>query len=88
MHSNDTTITIYTNDSNIENKIDATTYNSSMNKVSHQYLGNETQFNVYIIELKTLYLAIKQLRNHGEYLIGRIYSNSQVSVKAIDHSRK
>ena len=42
MHSNDTTITIYTHDSSIENKIDAVVYNSSMNEISHQYLGNET----------------------------------------------
>ena len=41
MHSDDTTITIYTNDSDIKNKIDAAIYNSSMNKTSHQYLGNE-----------------------------------------------
>ena len=59
-----------------------------MNKTSHQYLGNETQFNVYTAELTALHLAIKQLRNHGEYQTGRIYSDSQASVKAIDHPRK
>ena len=59
-----------------------------MNEVSHQYLGSETQFNVYTAELKALHLAIEQLRNHGEYLIGRIYSDSQASIKAIDHPRR
>ena len=34
-------MTIYTDDSGIENKIDAATYNSTMNEVNHQYLGDE-----------------------------------------------
>ena len=88
MHPDDTTITIYTDGSGIENKIGAAAYDSSMNKVSHQYLVNETQFNVYTAELKALHLTIKQLRNHGEYLTDRIYSDNQVSVKAIDHPWK
>jgi ribonuclease HI len=88
MHPDDTTITIYTDGSGIENKIGAATYNPSTNEVSHQYLGSETQFNVYTAELKALHLAVTQLRNHGEYLTGRIYSDSQASVKAIDHPRR
>ena len=28
------------------------------------------------------------MSNHGEYLTGRIYSDNQVSVKVIDHSRR
>ena len=86
MLPDDTIVTIYTDGSGIENKIGAAAYNSSMNEVNHQYLGSETQFNVYTAELKALHLAMKQLRNHGEYQTGRIYSDSQASVKAIDHS--
>jgi ribonuclease HI len=86
MHPDDTTITIYTD--GIENKIGAATYNPSTNEVSHQYLGSETQFNVYTAQLKALHLAVTQLRNHGEYLTGRIYSGSQANVKAIDHPRR
>ena len=41
MHLNITMITIYTNDSNIKNKIDGIIYNSSTNEVYHQYLGCE-----------------------------------------------
>ena len=88
MLPDDTIVTIYTDGSGIENKIGAAAYNSSMNEVNHQYLGSETQFNVYTAELKALHLAIEQLRNYGEYLIGRIYSDSQASMKAIDHPRR
>ena len=87
-HPDDTTMTIYTDGSGIENKIRAAAYNSSTNEVSHQYLGSETQFNVYTAELKALHLAVNQLRNHDEYLTGRIYSDSQASVRAIDHPRR
>ena len=59
-----------------------------MNEVSHQYFGNETEFNVYTAEFTVLHLAIKQLWNHSECLTGRIYMDSQASVKAIDHPRR
>ena len=88
MHPDATTITIYTDGSGIESKIGAAMYNSSTNEVNHQYLGSETQFNVYTAELTVLNLAIKQLWNHSECLTGRIYTNSQASVKAIDHPRR
>ena len=83
-----TTVTIYTDGSGIENKIGAAAYNLSTNEVSHQYLGSEAQFNVYTAELTALRLAVEQLRNHGECLIGRIYTDSQAGMKAINHPRK
>ena len=54
--SDDTIITIYTDGSGIENKIDAAAYNPSMNEVNHQYLGSETQFNIYIWQNSKLYI--------------------------------
>jgi ribonuclease HI len=83
-----TTATIYTDGSGIESKIGAAAYNSMTNEVSHQYLGSEKQFNVYAAELTALHLAVKQLWNHGECRIGRIYTDSQAGVKAIVHPRR
>ena len=59
MHSDFTTATIYMNDSGIENNIETAIYNSVTNEVSHQHLGSEVEFNVYIMELTAMYLAIK-----------------------------
>ena len=39
-------------------------------------------------ELTALYLGIKQLWDHCECLPGRIYTDSQAAMKAIDHTRR
>ena len=88
MHPDTTTITIYTDGSGIENNIGAAAYNSATNEVSHQHLGSEAQFNVYTAELTAMNLAVKQMRHHSEYQIGRIYTDSQARVRAIDHPRR
>ena len=88
MCSDATTATIYTDGSGIECNIGTAAYNSITNKVSHQYLGSETQFNVYTVELIALHLAVKQLENHNRCLIGCIYTDSQAAVKAIDRPQR
>jgi len=87
-HSSATTVTIYTDGSGIENKIGAAAYNSVTNAISHQYLGTETEFNVYTAELAALHFAIKQLWNQSEHLTCRIYTDSQVAVRAMDYPRR
>ena len=82
------TVTIYTDGLGIEGKIGAAAYNSATNEVSHQHLGSEMQFNVYTAELTALHLAVKQLRNHCECWICRIYTDSQAAIKAIDHPQR
>ena len=57
-----------------------------MNEISHQYLGSEIQFNVYTTELTVMHLTIKQMRNHSECQIDRIYMDNQAEMRAIDHS--
>ena len=78
-------MTIYTDGSGIDGKIGAAAYNQTTNIASHQYLGSEGQFNVYTAELTGLHLAVKQLSNHSECLVGRIYTDSQVDINAVDH---
>jgi hypothetical protein len=58
-HLDTTTMTIYIDGSDIENKIGAAAYIIMINEAGHQYLGNETQFNVYTAELTAVHLAIK-----------------------------
>ena len=87
-HTDATTVTIYTNGSGIDNKIGAAVYNSTTKEVDRQHLGSETLYNVYTAELAALYLAVKQLWNHHECLTGRIYTDSQAAVKAIDQPRR
>ena len=81
-------MTIYTDGSGIEGKIGAATYNSATNEASHQYLGSEAQFNVYTAELTAVHLAVKQLENHSECRLCRIYTDSQAAIKAIDRPRR
>ena len=83
-----TTMTIYTHDSGIEDKIGAAVYNIATNEASHQHLGREAQFNVYTTELTAAHLAIKRLWNHCEYRTCRIYIDSQAVIRAIDHPRR
>ena len=52
-HPDDTTITIYTDGSGINNKIGAAVYNATAGTTNYQYLGSEAQFNVYAAELRT-----------------------------------
>jgi ribonuclease HI len=63
--------------------IERAAYNSVISEASHQYLRSE-MLNIYIAELTAVYLAIKQLRNHCECRICRIYIDSQAAIKAID----
>ena len=88
IHADETIVTIYTDGSGIDGKMGAAAYNLGTNEASHQHLGNEAQFNVYTAELSALHLAVKQLRNHSESQIGRIYTDSQAGIKAIDHPRR
>jgi hypothetical protein len=59
-HLDTTTMTIYTDDSDIETKIGAAVYITTINEAGHQYLGNETQFNVYTAELPVTYTSSNQ----------------------------
>jgi ribonuclease HI len=87
-HLDPTTMTFYTDGSGIEGRIGTAAHDAAANEASHQYLGSETQFNVYVAELTAVQLAIKQLRNHCEYRICRIYIDSQAAIRAIDRPRR
>jgi ribonuclease HI len=87
-HLDTTTMTIYTDGSGIETKIGAAVYSTTTNEAGHQYLGNETQFNVYTAELTAIHLAINLVWNHVEYRTCRIYIDSQAAIRAIDHPRR
>ena len=55
MQNEKSTITIiYTNESDIKNKIDAIIYDTIRNKTKHQYLRKDIQYNIYMTELMTL----------------------------------
>ena len=56
-----TIMTIYTNDSEIENKIDTTAHNLIINETNHQYLESDKHYNIFAAELTAIQLAIKML---------------------------
>ena len=47
--------------------IGAAAYKATMNTMNHQYLGSETQHNVYTAELKALHLGVEMLERNDEY---------------------
>ena len=76
-----TTMMIYTDGSGINNNIGAAAYNATTNTTTHQYLGSETQHNVYAAELKAMHLGVKMLENNDEYLRCHMYMDSEVAIK-------
>ena len=87
-HQSNQAITIYTDGSGIVGKVGAATFKPSTDEVVHQYLGSETQFNVYVGELTAIQLAVEQLWSHPNCQVGRIYTDSQAAVKAIDRPQR
>ena len=53
-HEKSAAATIYTDGSDIEGKIGAAIYDAILNKTRHQYLGKDTQYNVFTAELAAL----------------------------------
>ena len=83
-----TTMMIYTDGSGINNNIGAAAYNATTNTTTHQYLGSETQHNVYAAELKAMHLGVKMLENNDEYLRCHLYTDSQAAIKAVANPRR
>ena len=56
-----TIATIYTDKSDIKSKIDTIIYDTIRNKTKYQHLRKDTQYNIYMMKLMTLQLAIETL---------------------------
>lgn len=53
-------------ESGINRKIGAATYNPTTNRVTQQHLGSEAQYNVFTAEAAALMLAAETLRDDNE----------------------
>ena len=80
--------TIYTDGSGIKGKIGAAIYDATRNEIRHQYLGKDTQYNVFTAELAALQLAIETLRDNHERTEWRIFTDSQSAIKAINNPHR
>ena len=58
------TICIYTNGSGIESKIEAAIYSSTTRETKQQYLEQESQSNIFAIELMVIEMTIQIARQH------------------------
>ena len=79
---------IYTDGSGIKGNIGAAIYSPTLNNVTHQHLGKDTQYNVYISEITALQMAAQELQGNHEISICHIYTDSQAAIKAIDNPRR
>jgi hypothetical protein len=59
-------MTIYTDGSDIMEKIGAAAYNQTLNKTAHQHLGGYLEYNVYSTELTALYLDVTMWQNYAQ----------------------
>lgn len=50
-------MTMYTDESGIEGKIETATHNPATTETLHQHLRSETRYNIFIVEIMTLRLA-------------------------------
>ena len=74
-------IYIYTNESEIENHIDATVYSSTTSIIAHDYLGKTDNANVYTTELMTVHLGVKMTdKSQEQYDKCYIYIDNQSAI--------
>ena len=83
-HSMSGTEAIYTDGSGIGGRVGAAKYYASNHKVTHQHLGNETEYNVFAAELTALCLAATEIQESGEHDTWNIYVDSQAAIHAVD----
>jgi ribonuclease HI len=73
-------IVFYTDGSGITNEIGAASYCVTTGEIQHQYLGNDSQFNVHAAELAGIHLAIKHwLSQRTPPMTCQIYTDSQAA---------
>jgi len=66
----------------------AAVYSPTMQKATHQILGKDTQYNVYISEIAALQLPAEGLRGNHEITACHIYTDSQAAIKTIHNPRR
>ena len=83
------TMVIYMDGSGLAGKIGAAAYNETTEETTHQHLGSETCYNVYVAELTALSMAITQwekwLHKHPEC---QIFTDSQAAGTSIGQPRR
>lgn len=76
------TISIYTDGSGIESRIEAAAYSPTIEEAKQQYLGQESQSNVFAAELTAICMAIQITRQHRQYTKCVIFTDSQAAIKS------
>ena len=88
IHSPDT-ICIYTDGSGIDSHIGAAAYSPTTSAVKRQYLGPETEYNIYVAEVAAVKLAADIVKESGNtYEKGVIYLDSQAAAKGLTKPNK
>src|SRR5579859_2012914 len=88
IHSPDT-ICIYTDGSGIDSHIGAAAYSPTTSAVKRQYLGPETEYNVYVAEVVAFKLAANIVQESGNlYEKSVIYLDSQAAAKGLTKPNK
>jgi len=82
------TISIYTNEFEIDEYIEAAIYNFTISQIQRLYLNSEANYNIYIIKIYVLELIITIVKKASpNYTKCVIYINNQAIIKNITKSR-
>src|SRR5579859_2960008 len=78
------TICVYTDGSGIDGHIGAAAYSPTISAIKHQYLGAETEYNIYVAEATAIKLAADIVQESGNtYEKCVIYFDSQAAAKGL-----
>jgi len=77
------TICFYTDGSGINENIGAAVYSATVQTMKKQYIGKETESNVFAAELTAINLALKIAEENPQYTKCEIFTDSQTSIKAL-----
>jgi ribonuclease HI len=78
-----TTAYIYTDGSGIDGNIGAAAVCPKTNDTRYQYLGKETEYNVYAAELCAIQLGLGIIKDNHQYTKCILYTDNQAAIQAV-----
>ena len=89
LHQSSRVVQIYTDGSNIEAKVGAAAFSTTLNETTTSHLGSNSHFNIFTAELEGINLGLKQWHKvRREYPHCHIFTDSQAACIAASHPHR